>query len=198
MLVVPATPSGPGDRQELPATTKHSGEADRAEQKKGSVGGMTTVEIVEALEAWLAKHRCLAMCFVVEEVSPAGQLLLSGHSSRCWGTAIRDEDGQVTLDPDLWPAFGNQPLPPVPALRAPRHAGGRVLAGSASLRSAPRTVFDPFSPAGAGRRPARVTPVARKTSRRACRSLIGLLVVSRYAPLVEGFFSPSPPCSVGG
>jgi hypothetical protein len=42
--------------------------------------------------------------FVVEEVSPAGQLLPSGHSCRRWGTAIRHKDGHVTLDPDPWPA----------------------------------------------------------------------------------------------
>jgi hypothetical protein len=42
--------------------------------------------------------------FVVEEVSPAGQLLPSGHSCRRWGTAIRHPDGQVILDPDPWPA----------------------------------------------------------------------------------------------
>jgi hypothetical protein len=42
--------------------------------------------------------------FVVEEVSPAGQLLPSGYSCRRWGTAIRHPDGQVTLDPDPWPA----------------------------------------------------------------------------------------------
>jgi hypothetical protein len=42
--------------------------------------------------------------FVVEEVSPAGQLLPSGHSCRRWGTAIRKADGQVTLEPDPWPA----------------------------------------------------------------------------------------------
>jgi hypothetical protein len=41
--------------------------------------------------------------FVVEEVSPAGQLLPSGHSCRRWGTAIRHHDGHVTLDPDPWP-----------------------------------------------------------------------------------------------
>jgi hypothetical protein len=42
--------------------------------------------------------------FVVEEVSPAGQLLPSGYSCRRWGTAIRHPDSQVTLDPDPWPA----------------------------------------------------------------------------------------------
>jgi hypothetical protein len=42
--------------------------------------------------------------FIVEEVSPAGQLLPSGHSCRRWGTAVRHPDGQVTLDPDPWPA----------------------------------------------------------------------------------------------
>jgi hypothetical protein len=41
--------------------------------------------------------------FVVEEVSPAGQLLPSGHSCRRWGTAIRQPDSQVILDPDPWP-----------------------------------------------------------------------------------------------
>jgi hypothetical protein len=34
----------------------------------------------------------------VEEVSQAGQLLPSGHSCRRWGSAIRHDDGQVTLD----------------------------------------------------------------------------------------------------
>jgi len=42
--------------------------------------------------------------YVVEEVTPAGELLRSGHSCRRWGTAIRHPDGQVTLDPDPWPA----------------------------------------------------------------------------------------------
>jgi hypothetical protein len=42
--------------------------------------------------------------FIVEEVSSAGRLLPSGHSCRRWGTAIRHPDGQVTLDPDPWPA----------------------------------------------------------------------------------------------
>jgi hypothetical protein len=42
--------------------------------------------------------------FVVEEVAPAGQLLPSGYSCRRWGTVIRHPDGQVTLDPDPWPA----------------------------------------------------------------------------------------------
>jgi hypothetical protein len=36
--------------------------------------------------------------FIVEEISPAGRLLPSGHSCRRWGTAIRHADGQVTLD----------------------------------------------------------------------------------------------------
>jgi hypothetical protein len=36
--------------------------------------------------------------FIVEEVSPPGQLLRSGHSCRRWGTAIRHDDGKVTLD----------------------------------------------------------------------------------------------------
>jgi hypothetical protein len=40
--------------------------------------------------------------FIVEEVSPAGQLLPSGYSCR-WGTAIRHPDGQVSLEPDPWP-----------------------------------------------------------------------------------------------
>jgi hypothetical protein len=42
--------------------------------------------------------------YAAEEVSPAGELLPSGHSCRRWGTAIRQRDGQVTLDPDPWPA----------------------------------------------------------------------------------------------
>jgi hypothetical protein len=42
--------------------------------------------------------------FLVEEVSPAGQLLPSGQSSGRWGTAVWHPDGQVTLDPDPWPA----------------------------------------------------------------------------------------------
>jgi hypothetical protein len=41
--------------------------------------------------------------FIIEEVSPAGKLLPSGHTCRRWGTAIRYADGQVTLDPDPWP-----------------------------------------------------------------------------------------------
>jgi hypothetical protein len=41
--------------------------------------------------------------FVVEEVSPAGQLLRTGCSCRRWGTAVRHPNGQVTLDPDPWP-----------------------------------------------------------------------------------------------
>jgi hypothetical protein len=41
--------------------------------------------------------------FIVEEVSPAGQLLPSGHSCRRWGTAIRHPDGQVTLEPEPRP-----------------------------------------------------------------------------------------------
>jgi hypothetical protein len=40
---------------------------------------------------------------IVEEVSPAGQLLPSGYSCRRWGAAIRHPDGQVTLEPDPWP-----------------------------------------------------------------------------------------------
>jgi hypothetical protein len=42
--------------------------------------------------------------YVVEEVSAAGKFLASGHSCRRWGSAIRHPDGQVTLDPDPWPA----------------------------------------------------------------------------------------------
>lgn len=42
--------------------------------------------------------------YAVEEVSPAGELLPSGHSCRRWGIATRNEDGQVILDPDPWPA----------------------------------------------------------------------------------------------
>jgi hypothetical protein len=42
--------------------------------------------------------------FIIEEVSRAGELLPSGHSCRRWGTAIRQPDGQVTLDPDPWPS----------------------------------------------------------------------------------------------
>jgi hypothetical protein len=38
--------------------------------------------------------------FLVEEVSPSGELLPSGHSCRRWGTAVRHPDEQVTLDPD--------------------------------------------------------------------------------------------------
>jgi len=41
--------------------------------------------------------------FVVEEVSPAGELLASNHSCRRWGTAIRHPGGQVALEPDPWP-----------------------------------------------------------------------------------------------
>jgi hypothetical protein len=42
--------------------------------------------------------------YVVEEISPAGRLLPSGHSCRRWGSAIRHDDGHVTLDPDPWRA----------------------------------------------------------------------------------------------
>jgi hypothetical protein len=41
--------------------------------------------------------------YVVEEMARAGALLPSGHSCRRWGMAIRDRDGQVTLDRDPWP-----------------------------------------------------------------------------------------------
>jgi hypothetical protein len=41
--------------------------------------------------------------YIVEEVSRAGELLLSGHSCHHWGTAIRNRDGQVTVDHDPWP-----------------------------------------------------------------------------------------------
>jgi hypothetical protein len=41
--------------------------------------------------------------FIVQEVLPAGQLLPSGHFCDRWGTAIRHQDGQVTLDLDPWP-----------------------------------------------------------------------------------------------
>jgi hypothetical protein len=40
--------------------------------------------------------------FIVEEVSRAGELLPSGHSCRRWGTAIRQPDGQVTLEREPW------------------------------------------------------------------------------------------------
>jgi hypothetical protein len=40
--------------------------------------------------------------FIVEELSPAGQSLASGHSCRRWGTAVRHPDGQVTLDSEPW------------------------------------------------------------------------------------------------
>jgi hypothetical protein len=40
--------------------------------------------------------------YVVEEVSRGGELLPSGHSCPRWGTAIRQPDGQVTLDPEPW------------------------------------------------------------------------------------------------
>jgi hypothetical protein len=42
--------------------------------------------------------------FIVEEISPARELLPSGHSCRRWGTAIRHPDGHVSLEPDPWPA----------------------------------------------------------------------------------------------
>jgi hypothetical protein len=42
--------------------------------------------------------------YTIEEVSRAGELLPSGHSCRRWATAIRHSNGQVTLDPDPWPA----------------------------------------------------------------------------------------------
>jgi hypothetical protein len=41
--------------------------------------------------------------YIVEEVSRAGELLPSDHSCRRWGTASRDRDGHVTLDPEPWP-----------------------------------------------------------------------------------------------
>jgi hypothetical protein len=40
--------------------------------------------------------------FILEEVSPAGQFLPSGHTCRRWGTAIRQHDGSIILDPDPW------------------------------------------------------------------------------------------------
>jgi hypothetical protein len=42
--------------------------------------------------------------YLIEEVSRAGELLPSGHSCRRWGSAIRQPDGQVTVEPDPWPA----------------------------------------------------------------------------------------------
>jgi hypothetical protein len=44
--------------------------------------------------------------FVVEESSMAGELPPSGYSCQRWGTAIRHDDGSVTLDPDPWEERG--------------------------------------------------------------------------------------------
>jgi hypothetical protein len=51
----------------------------------------------------LVLHHAKPGRYTVEEVSPAGKLLPSGHSCRRIATAIRHPDGHVTLDREPWP-----------------------------------------------------------------------------------------------
>jgi hypothetical protein len=54
---------------------------------------------VEAIEG--AIRDGVPGCYHVDEI--AAEPLLSGHTSRRWGTAIKRPDGRCTIDPDPWP-----------------------------------------------------------------------------------------------
>src|SRR5262249_24022653 len=59
---------------------------------------ITDVDSVEAVEGAIRAGG--PGCYHVDEIS--AEPLLSGYTSRRWGTAIKRPDGAVTLDPDPW------------------------------------------------------------------------------------------------